>query len=823
MAVVRRKIPSQAASGAETFSDNLVGNQITDGSSQLTNTNFDIDRVIPEKDSKDFKTQPFSDFITLKDIKEETNGVSTLSGSVTKKEKIKFRGGINDAGKSLYGSLKERLGVSVTDIIEKFPAAMLVDKDSPIKSRPFTLTGITYNTTINTTEFTIQKSTIFNPFDITIQKPYSNTTPATNNPIRNFYSAYRNYVVVYNGTAYEVVSYTEPDANNLLKIKVKGKPFIGLTGTSINENILIRPNDGITEEFFNGLDDLESLLLNRDTNPVYQSSFKVPRESLDETKTEIINIYVYWPTTKDGWNLQINGIDYADYIGQLSSIGDEIDDYKSNLIVRFLTAPQLFEFDTDDQKAQSIFQLYGQSFDRIKKYIDNIAYMRNVSYDGINNVPDALLKNLSQILGLSTVNLFNEKSLQDILYKRQANSYSGLTQGLNLVEAEYEFYRRLLVNLAHLYKAKGTRSAIEFFLKFLGAPDPMIKIEEHVYNVTKLPNNPNLETDLYKVIQGVKVDTVITGTTAVTGSTFIYYSGGTTGLTSGYTYNTGSVTSSSRLSRDEYPIDENGLPRKTTNLSSDIYFQKGSGWNDLTTEHRSSTIIDTELSSGSFVNGVFQLTGRTKTIKTKSKDYTYGEEYFDNFRTLPGLDYGFKIEGSINNKKAIVVSDENSSKLILNRKNINIFLSPSQTIDYDIYRKSRNNNKIFGNLTPQTGVTFEEFLVSSLSEIITNSNSVKFSKSYSGLTKVFYDYSTNTGFTPYDFTSVNEFINKMSPSWLKVVEQFVPATTLWTGGNLIGNNIFNRCKYDYRKPRYGVPITDSTTYESVTFNCEEIE
>jgi len=820
MAVVRRKIPSQAASGAETFSDNLVGNQITDGSSQLTNTNFDIDRVIPEKDSKDFKTQPFSDFITLKDIKEETNGVSTLSGSVTKKEKIKFRGGINDAGKSLYGSLKERLGVSVTDIIEKFPAAMLVDKDSPIKSRPFTLTGITYNTTINTTEFTIQKSTIFNPFDITIQKPFSNTTPATNNPIRNFYSSYRNYVVVYNGTAYEVVSYTEPDANNLLKIKVKGKPFIGLTGTSINENILIRPNDGITEEFFNGLDDLESLLLNRDTNPVYQSSFKVPRESLDETKTEIVNIYVYWPTTKDGWNLQINGIDYADYIGQLSSIGDEIDDYKSNLIVRFLTAPQLFEFDTDDQKAQSIFQLYGQSFDRIKKYIDNIAYMRNVSYDGINNVPDALLKNLSQILGLSTVNLFNEKSLQDILYKRQANSYSGLTQGLNLVEAEYEFYRRLLVNLVHLYKAKGTRSAIEFFLKFLGAPDPMIKIEEHVYNVTKLPNNPNLETDLYKVIQGVKVDTVITGTTfqPMSAVTFWNYNTGCTyTYSSGYTYNTGSVTSSSRLSRDEYPIDENGLPRKTTNLSSDIYFQKGSGWNDSTLEHRSSTIIDTDLSSGSFVNGIFQLTGRTKTIKTKSKDYTYGEEYFDNFRTLSGLDYGFEIEGSIDNKKASVVTDNDLSKLILNRKNISIYLSPSQTIDYDIYRKSRNNNKTFGDLTPQTGVTFEEFLVSSLSEIITNSSTIRYKSNYITLQDVYNSYMTSTGFTPYNFTSVNEFINKMSPSWLKVVEQFVPATTLWTGGNLIENNIFNRSKYKYFKPRHGI-VSGCTNNDGNNYN-----
>jgi hypothetical protein len=814
MAKVRYKVPSEAASGVQTFSDKLVGTQITDGTSQLTNTNFDIDRVIPEKDSKDFKSQPFSDFLTLKDLKEELSGGTTQNGSVKKKEKIKFKGGINDGGKSLYGSLKQRLQVSISNIITNFPAAILVDKDSPIKSVDTTLSGITYSESAKTTEFYIQKSILFNPFDITLIKPLSNTLPNVDNTIRNFYSSYTKYVLVYNNLTYDIVSYTEPNALNLIKLKVKGKPF---TGSTITDSVLIRPNDGITEEFFSGLDDLETLLLNRETNPIYQASFKVPKESLDETKTEIVNVYVNWPTTKDGWNLQIVGIDYADYISQLSSLGDEIDDYKSNLIVRFLTAPQLFEFDTDDQKAQSIFQLYGQSFDRVKKYIDNIAYMRNVSYDGINNVPDVLLKNLSQTLGLSTINLFDEKSLEDTLYTRQNSVFDGLLVGKTLIEAEYEFYRRLLVNLNYLYKSKGTRVSIEFFLKFLGAPEPMIKIDEYIYNVTTLPNNPNLENDLYDVIQGTKVDTLVTGftSTVFTGTTV----GGST-LT-GYTFATGSVTSSSTLSRDEYPIDENGLPRKTTNLSSDIFFQKGSGWNDLTLEHRSSTIIDTDLSSGSFVNGVFQLTGRTKTIKTKSKDYTYGEEYFDNFRTLPGLDYGFKIEGSIDNKKASVVTDDDSSKLILNRKNINIYLSPSQTIDYDVYRRSRNNSKTFGNLTPQTGVTFDEFLMSSLGKVITNSNSIKFSKSYSGLTNVFYDYTTNTGFTPYNFTSVNEFINKMSPSWLKVVEQFVPSTTLWTGGNLIGNNIFNRCKYDYRKPRYGVYSV--TSYNDDTFNCEEIE
>lgn len=815
MAKVRYKVPSEATSGVETFSDKLVGTQITDGTSQLTNTNFDINRVIPEKDSKDFKLQPFSDFLTLKDLKEELSGGTTQNGSVKKKEKIKFKGGINDAGKSLYGSLKQRLEASISNIITNFPAAILVDKDSPIKSVDTTLSGIIYSESAKTTEFYIQKSILFNPFDITLIKPLSNTLPNVDNTIRNFYSSYTKYVLVYNNLTYDIVSYTEPNALNLIKLKVKGKPF---TGSTINDSVLIRPNDGITEEFFSGLDELETLLLNRETNPIYQASFKVPKESLDETKTEIVNVYVNWPTTKDGWNLQIVGIDYADYISQLSSLGDEIDDYKSNLIVRFLTAPQLFEFDTDDQKAQSIFQLYGQSFDRVKKYIDNVAHMRNVSYDGINNIPDVLLKNLSQTLGLSTINLFDEKSLEDTLYTRQNSVFDGLLVGKTLIEAEYEFYRRLLVNLNYLYKSKGTRVSIEFFLKFLGAPEPMIKIDEYIYNVTTLPNNPNLETDLYDVIQGTKVDTLVTGFT----STVVTYNEIGGGTQTGYTLATGLVTSSSTLSRDEYPIDENGLPRKTTNLSSDIFFQKGSGWNDLTLEHRSSTIIDTDLSSGSFVNGVFQLTGRTKTIKTKSKDYTYGEEYFDNFRTLPGLDYGFKIEGSIDNKKASVVTDDDSSKLILNRKNINIYLSPSQTIDYDVYRRSRNNSKTFGNLTPQTGVTFEEFLISSLSKIITNSNSIKFSKSYSGLTNVFYDYITNTGFTPYNFTSVNEFINKMSPSWLKVVEQFVPSTTLWTGGNLIGNNIFNRCKYDYRKPRYGVPLV-STTYDSVTFNCEEIE
>ena len=242
--------------------------------------------------------------------------------------------------------------------------------------------------------------------------------------------------------------------------------------------------------------------------------------------------------------------------------------------------------------------MYGQSFDRVKKYIDNIAYMRNISYDGINNLPDILLKNLSNTLGLDTLNLFDEKSIEESLYKRINIQYSGLTIGTTLVEAEYEFCRRLLVNLAHIYKSKGTRKSLEFFLKFLGAPEPMIKLNEYVYDVKQLNNSLSAQNDIQDLLNGVSKDNIITEFDSVA-----------------YEYTTGQTIYSTSLTRNEYPVDENNLPRQIKSSSIDAFFQKGAGWYNLTSDHRSTDILDTESSI---------LTGRTKTIKTKPKNFTFG-------------------------------------------------------------------------------------------------------------------------------------------------------------------------------------------------------
>ena len=793
--MAKYKVPSQAASGADTFSDNLVGNQITTGTGQLTNTNFALDSEVIQRDTKNFKTNPFSNFLTLDDLKGQTSS-TTASGTATKSKEIKFKGSKNDAAKSLFGSLKSRLGVATTNIINNFPAAILIDSNSLIKVTNFTANNITYDNISNTTQFQVEYSKLYNPFSIVMVTPKSNTILPSINKNRDFYTSFKNYLISISGKTYDVISYIEPNSDNIISLKVSGKPF---TDATYSSDILLKPNDKTVDEFFSGLDDLEESLLNRDTFPKYTASFKVPRDSFDETKTELISVNYSWPLSdKEDWNIKITGLEYDSYLTNLSNIADEIDDYKSNLFVRFLTSPQLFEFDSPDKKAESLFQLYGQSFDSVKKYIDNIAYMRNVSYDGINNVPDVLLKNLANTLGLDTINLIDEKGLDELLYSKTTQQYSGLTSGTSLIDAEYEFYRRLLVNLAYIYKSKGTRQSLEFFLKFLGAPEPMIKINQYVYKVTSLPKSFDLNGDIYDVISGTKI--YKTGIFLPTGGTI-------NGVTyPSYSYYTGITTGTTTFNSENYPVNGDTFLPKGITGSTEYFFQKGSGWYDNTSQHKSPLIIDTENST---------LTGRIKNVVTKNSPYTYGEDYFNIYRNLPGLDTGYKLKSVIDNNQ--IESFTDNSGLVLNRKNIEVYLSAAQAVDYDIYRKSRDLELTFGtnSLTPQTGVTFLEYVDKMLHEQIKNSNLIRYKKNYITLEDIYQDYITHTDFIPYTISDLNLFIQKMSPYWTSVIDQIIPSTTLWTGGNLISNNIFGRSKYQYR---YGCqPIQ---TEDHINFDLE---
>ena len=137
--------------------------------------------------------------------------------------------------------------------------------------------------------------------------------------------------------------------------------------------------------------------------------------------------------------------------------------------------------------------------------------------------------------------------------------------------------------------------------------------------------------------------------------------------------------------------------------------------------------------------------------------------------------------------------------------------------------KSQNLELQFATLPVQTGVTFAQFVENVLSEQIKNSHTIRYKKNYIVLEEIFRDYFTNTGFTSYDFVDVYNFVDTMSPYWSNVLDQIIPATTLWLGGNLIENNILGRPKYQYKFPCQPTEFIDNLYPDFETAIEEDLE
>ena len=101
----------------------------------------------------------------------------------------------------------------------------------------------------------------------------------------------------------------------------------------------------------------------------------------------------------------------------------------------------------------------------------------------------------------------------------------------------WELWRRLVINAWWLYKSKGTRKVIEFFIKLFGLGECLINFDECVYVVD---NKLDVESTFDK-IQEIALIGLVSGSTV-------------------------------EIDRDDYPIDEQGFPKTLPN-TQDYYFQ----------------------------------------------------------------------------------------------------------------------------------------------------------------------------------------------------------------------------------------------------------
>jgi hypothetical protein len=593
----------------------------------------------------------------------------------------------------------------------------------------------------------------------------------------------------------------------------------------------------VNKVFNENLDEVENFLLNRNVSPKYTATFKVPKEAEDGSYY-IQNTNISWPLYGE-WNIDIITKSFETYITTINNISESFDLYRTNLVSRFLTTGAFKEFDTPDQKVEKVLQIYGKSFDDVKKYITALSYMTSVNYNVGNDIPSQLLKNLAQTLGWNiNISPISETELLTSVFgttNNNASVYPGISQQQTPDELNYQYYRNLILNSAFLFKSKGTRKSIEILMRLIGAPEALVEFNEYVYLADQKINLSQFDTQFAQISGGTYVQQI---PILEAGNIFSIFGQTYTGFTT-----TGDIQDVN-ITLDEYPMDEYGYP--TTPINSESYFfQMGSGWFEQTPQHRAPENID-------LTNSVF--VGNNPNYQTVLLPYSYGQEYLNRYRKFPFMDLGYTLRETIDNNKSWVnneigirtnldgnfnaryyVSDE---RLVLNVKNVDLFLNPAQGIAYDIWYMSQQYNypipneglnyvpptpcdpKPYSPYPSRGGVdwteinpqpkrkTFFEFAQTFWLNTINVRNRQYSSNGKTGgyptLESIFWRYlqSNETIGIPNDnftYKTMMEYVNGLGDYWIRLVEQMVPATTIWNTGVRLENSIFHRQKFVWRR------------------------
>jgi hypothetical protein len=796
--------------------EELVGFQTTKGGG-LTNTNFIWDYGVTEKIDTDYPDGVFSDSITLDTLNVD---LEQARAALAIDLKVYPSYDLTDVTNfTLYGSLTKRLSTSVRHIINFFPAAIEIDKVYFDYSTGYTATNIVYNQNENFTSFDVDVARIKNTLDIdyTVNAERNiSLRPDDVSYLRNLTRNYLDYSLFLGSESEEYhVTFFTPSQSltaGTISFSVSGNPFSGLS--NVTTSLVIRPNKLKTEMvFLNDFDAVEQFLLNRFVIPKYTAQFKVPKET-ENGQFYTSYEYLTWPLYGI-WNIDIITNNFNVYLHNLNLFASQIDNFKTNLISRFLITDSFKEFDTPDQKIEKVLQIYGRSFDETKVFIDGLARMTSVDYVSENDIPSALLINLAKTLGWNTniSPISNEDFLTSTYGVKNKSIYEGWTRDETPSELNFEFYRRLILNASNLFKSKGTRKSVEFLMRMIGAPEALIEFNETIYVADRKISYEDF-LNRYATISGGTYNQNIPG-----------YLVGSEYKIKGKTYSaftTNVVSSNSPYTIADYPINENGYT-KTPDQTNNFFFQKGQGWYEQNSFHVSETLVETTQ---------LTYTSTTPSVKVIKQAPSFGQQFLDRYRKFPNLNgIGFNVSAN----KSTLKSESTQTNILniddsltVNVKNVDLFLNVGQGITYDVWEQSNLTNYPIpytglttpypspGNIdwtyvNPQPQVkTFAEFAQDFYYNMINVRNrwftTDGKSSGYPTLQLVYWKYLTSLedqGITTnkYTYQKMIDYCLGIGDYWTKLVEQVIPSSTIWNGGLKYENSAFHRQKYVYRRQR----------------------
>ena len=747
-----------AAFGSDVFGDKLVGMQFANSKTEIskgdpffTLGNFSISKsIVASKpitvgSAPDLTKQFTLDSIAKANNLSSTDVVASVNDSIANNLKATV---LFDPHKLenyvRFSSLTEGFKNSIIEITQNYPGGI---KLSPTSILNPTVTNFVGYVSDNSSTFKVNVLSMFNPFGVDFTK--ASTTKIDDSSLtilRNFGKSLTDFVVLYNGIEYPIVSATLPttSTDNLtgLVLTVSGLPFVDKLNANNEANIsfYIKPSAAKYDEFINNLSQLSKFLLTYNVNEKkYKSEFTRPVYD-DNGNLSLMKEAIYFPIY-DSVNINLFDSDFDDFLSTLNDISADYDNYKTNIISRFLTTDSLHEFDTPDRKMEVVFQMYGRIFDEVQKYIDGLSYMTNLSYDKIENIPDVLVKNFATMLGIDSFTEQNIDTMVDNLFTVADTKTTTITPA----ELDIELWRRIAINAFYLFKSKGTRKGIDFILKLVGVPEYLIEINEYIYIAE------NTIDPISKLNQIYETTNVIDPLSLL----------------------------------GNYPFDVNGYPTIPANVS----YQEDGGY----------------------------FTQDSSNIGP----YDFGKKYIKAYTNFDGAK-GFTLFKTIDNVKSWVYSEtprynendndlrstyyyEKDSRLTINSKELEVYLSLDRIMDYSIYSYFKNfhvdiDTNLFSGYTRtiQPGkITFNQFMKQALDEYIQVENR-KTIKTYPTLTKIYFDFmKLSNEYVTYD--KGLDFLSYFDTYWVNLIKQFTPATSIINTGKKIKNSAFNDNKFVYKQ------------------------
>jgi hypothetical protein len=271
-------------------------------------------------------------------------------------------------------------------------------------------------------------------------------------------------------TIHKIISYNY-SINNYFEFNIEGilLPQASTTATTFNYPLYIRPTRKRYGQYKKTISNLEDQLLN-------SGNFLMP--NLDTETYERVTFT--WPRTIDGFSPNSYGSEFENYATSILNSSRSVDEEKTNIMLRTMLPENYINLDSENDIYRKLTTTYSEEFDKIKQYIDGLAYAHSISYDGSESVPNKFIVRLANLLGAKLPNAFVAENIVDYLSGEIDNT------GNSYEDYNLELWRRMLSNIVWLYKKRGTRDALTFIFKLLGAPDCLFNLEEFIYDVKKV-------------------------------------------------------------------------------------------------------------------------------------------------------------------------------------------------------------------------------------------------------------------------------------------------------------------------------------------------